>query len=161
MSCIQFTLFYLFCQHVGKLRLREGKWLAYCVQWIWDFNLCLLECKSCDLEEAWRCPGLGFLDIQSSSFFLNDPHSFHFFFIFKNVKFYVAVQLINNVLASDVQQNDSFIDTYIHVSESESHSVVSDSLGPHGLNSPRNSPGQNIRVGSLSLSKGSFQPKDF
>ena len=84
-----------------------------------------------------------------------------FFFIFKNVKFYVAVQLINNVLASDVQQNDSFIDTYIHVSESESHSVVSDSLGPHGLNSPRNSPGQNIRVGSLSLSKGSFQPKDF
>ena len=36
-------------------------------------------------------------------------------------------------------------------SESESHSVVSDSLWPHGLYSPWNSPGQNTRVGSLSL----------
>ena len=36
-------------------------------------------------------------------------------------------------------------------SESESHSVMSDSLLPHGLYSPWNSPGQNIRVGSLSL----------
>ena len=36
-------------------------------------------------------------------------------------------------------------------SESESHSVVSDPLQPHGLYSPRNSPGQNTGVGSLSL----------
>ncbi|KAB0369615.1 hypothetical protein FD755_018608 [Muntiacus reevesi] len=36
--------------------------------------------------------------------------------------------------------------------ESESHSVVSDSLGPHGLNSP----GQNTGVGSLSLLQGIF-----
>ena len=35
--------------------------------------------------------------------------------------------------------------------ESVSHSVVSDSLRPHGLPSPWNSPGQNIGVGSLSL----------
>ena len=34
---------------------------------------------------------------------------------------------------------------------SESHSVVSDSLRPHGLYSPWNSPGQNTGVGSLSL----------
>ena len=34
---------------------------------------------------------------------------------------------------------------------SESCSVVSDSLQPHGLYSPWNSPGQNTRVGSLSL----------
>ena len=33
----------------------------------------------------------------------------------------------------------------------ESRSVVSDSLQPHGLYSPWNSPGQNTRVGSLSL----------
>ena len=32
-----------------------------------------------------------------------------------------------------------------------SHSVVSDSLQPHGLYSPWNSPGQNTGVGSLSL----------
>ena len=36
-------------------------------------------------------------------------------------------------------------------SESESHSVVSDSLRPHGLHSPGNSPSQNTGVGSLSL----------
>ena len=35
--------------------------------------------------------------------------------------------------------------------ESESCSVVSDSLWPHGLYSPWNSPGQNTGVGSLSL----------
>ena len=33
----------------------------------------------------------------------------------------------------------------------ESHSVVSDSLRPHGLYSPWNSPGQNTGFGSLSL----------
>ena len=36
-------------------------------------------------------------------------------------------------------------------SESESRSVMSDSLRPHGLYSPWNSPGQNTGVGSLSL----------
>ena len=36
-------------------------------------------------------------------------------------------------------------------SESESHAVVSNSLQPHGLYSPWNSPGQNTGVGSLSL----------
>ena len=40
--------------------------------------------------------------------------------------------------------------------ESESHSVVSNSLWPHGLYSPSNSPGQNTGVGSLSLLQGIF-----
>ena len=40
--------------------------------------------------------------------------------------------------------------------ESESHSVVSDSLRPHGLYSPWNSPGQNIGVDSFSLLQGVF-----
>ena len=40
--------------------------------------------------------------------------------------------------------------------ESESHSVMSKSLPPHGLYSPRNSPGQNTGVGSLSLLQGIF-----
>ena len=39
---------------------------------------------------------------------------------------------------------------------SESHSVVSDSLRPHGPYSPWNSPGQNTGVGSLSLLQGIF-----
>ena len=38
--------------------------------------------------------------------------------------------------------------------ESESRSVVSNSLRPHGLYSPWNSPGQNTGVGSLSLLQG-------
>ena len=40
--------------------------------------------------------------------------------------------------------------------ESESPSVVSNSLRPHGLYSPRNSPGQDTGVGSLSLLLGIF-----
>ena len=41
-------------------------------------------------------------------------------------------------------------------SESESHSVVSDSVRSHGLHVPWNSPGQNIEVSSLSLLQGIF-----
>ena len=44
---------------------------------------------------------------------------------------------------------------------SESRSVVSDSLRLHGLYSPRNSPGHNTGVGSLSLLQGSSQPRDW
>ena len=40
--------------------------------------------------------------------------------------------------------------------ESESYSIVSDSLRPHGLYSPWNSPGQNPGMGSLSLLQGIF-----
>ena len=40
--------------------------------------------------------------------------------------------------------------------ESESRSVILDSLRPHGLYSPWNSPDQNTRVGSLSLLQGIF-----
>ena len=41
---------------------------------------------------------------------------------------------------------------------SESHSVVSDSLRPHGLYSPRNSPGQNTGVVAFPFSRESSQP---
>ena len=44
----------------------------------------------------------------------------------------------------------------INICESESHSVVSDSLRPRGLYSPWNSPGQNTGVGSLFLLQGIF-----
>ena len=43
-----------------------------------------------------------------------------------------------------------------HVVKSESCSVVSDSLRPHGVQSPWNSPGQNTGVGSLSFLQGIF-----
>ena len=46
--------------------------------------------------------------------------------------------------------------TWSEVKWSESRSVMSDSLRPHGLYSPRNSSGQNTGVGSLSLPQGIF-----
>ena len=46
------------------------------------------------------------------------------------------------------------------VSESESHSVMSDSLQPHGLYSPWNSPGQKTGVDSLSLLQGIFPTQE-
>ena len=65
-------------------------------------------------------------------------------------------------VASKVQRREHWIhhsllpvnsmkNTFSTYSESESCSVVSDSLRPHGLNSPWNSPGQNTGVGNLSL----------
>ena len=45
--------------------------------------------------------------------------------------------------------------THTH-NEGKSRSAVSDSLQPHGLYSPWNSPGQNTGVGSLSLLQGLF-----
>ena len=45
---------------------------------------------------------------------------------------------------------------WAQVKLSESHSVMSDSLWPHGLYSPWNSPGQNTGVGSRSLLQGIF-----
>ena len=45
--------------------------------------------------------------------------------------------------------------------ESESGSVVSDSLGPHGLYSPWSSPGQNSGLGiAFPFPRGSSQPRD-
>ena len=46
-------------------------------------------------------------------------------------------------------------------SESESHSVVSDSLQPHGLHNPWNSPGQNTEWVAFPFSSGSSQPRDW
>ena len=51
-------------------------------------------------------------------------------------------------------QEDSFLSKPPE-SESERHSVVSDSLQPHG-HSPWDSPGQNTGVSSLSLLQGIF-----
>ena len=44
--------------------------------------------------------------------------------------------------------------------KSESCSIVFNSLRPHGLYSPWNSPGQNAGVGTFPFSRGSSQPRD-
>ena len=51
--------------------------------------------------------------------------------------------------------------TNMIISETESRSVVSNSLRPHGLYSLWNSPGQNTGVGSLSLLWGIFPTQGF
>ena len=53
-------------------------------------------------------------------------------------------------LGSTALQADPLPAELLEVKESESRSVVSDSLRPHGLYSPWNSVGQNSGVGSLS-----------
>ena len=45
--------------------------------------------------------------------------------------------------------------------ESTSHSVMSNSLGPHGLYNPWNSPGQNTEVAILSFLQGFFATQEF
>ena len=53
-----------------------------------------------------------------------------------------------------------FLKVELSESESEGRSVVSDSLWPHGLYTPWNSPGQNTGVGSLSLLQGIFPTQE-
>ena len=50
----------------------------------------------------------------------------------------------------------SLLQMVVRQDESESRSVVSDSLRPHGLYTSWNSPGQNTGVGSLCLLQGIF-----
>ena len=56
-----------------------------------------------------------------------------------------------------VQFRNAFLN---YISESESRSVVSNPLQPHGLYSPWSSPGQNTEVGSLSLLQGVFPTQE-
>ena len=60
---------------------------------------------------------------------------------------------LHTLLSSSYYPGPSFC-VPSHESESESHSVMSDSLRPHGLYSPWTSSGQNTGVGSLSLLQG-------
>ena len=54
------------------------------------------------------------------------------------------------------QQVSGHISPHSTLLVSESHSVVSNSLQPHGLHRPWNSPGQKTEVGSRSLLQGIF-----
>ena len=62
--------------------------------------------------------------------------------------------MVNKPLQRSSADSKSFLT--LNVNESESRSVVSDSLRPHGLCSPLNSPGQDTGVGNVSLLQGIF-----
>ena len=80
-------------------------------------------------------------------------HSFFFFF-----SLLCNSALINSNLQCSVccMCTESFTFAHIHMSEGESHSVVSSSLWPHGLYSPWKTPDQSTGVGSLPLLQGIF-----
>ena len=69
-------------------------------------------------------------------------------YITNSIKTYLLVRVIQRT-------RSNMIYTFIE-SESESYSVLSNSLQPQGLCSRWNSPGQNTGVGSLSLLQGIF-----
>ena len=70
----------------------------------------------------------------------------------KNVCRWVRI----NLLTSQFSLCGNHKSNLAYLSSSESRSFVSDSLQPHGLYSPWNSPGQNTGVGSCSLLQGIF-----
>ena len=61
-------------------------------------------------------------------------------------------------VSEDVKERESLctVGETVNWCKSESRSLVSDTLRPHALYSPWNSPGQNTGVGSLSLLQGIF-----
>ena len=67
---------------------------------------------------------------------------------------FMGLQRVGHELV--IQQQITFIIIWQYESESESYSVVSDSLRPHWLCSPWNSTVQDTGVGSLSLLQGIF-----
>ena len=88
-----------------------------------------------------------------------------------NFKQEISTQkIINSTLRNQPNRNeDIYLYKYVYENspssiihnsqklfESESRSVLSDSLRPHGLYSPWNSPGQHTGVGSCSLLQGVF-----
>ena len=78
-----------------------------------------------------------------------NPVSFNFFPI-------ILTLVAEAVLLHFLDFNHSSYHRLILESESECCSVMSNSLQPHGLYSPWNSPGQNTGVGSLSFLQGIF-----
>ena len=88
--------------------------------------------------------------LQKSGHFLAQRASFNTFFSIAIKQPAFSAPLDRRALTQNQSSNNPL------ESESESRSVVSNSLQPHELYSPWNSPGQNTGVGSLSLLQGIF-----
>ena len=85
-----------------------------------------------------------------------------FFILCNSLYSVIYIQIYNYFqIKNFFNQEDLFL-PLVFLKRSESHSVMSDSLRPHGPYSPWNSPGQNLfelfesGVGSLSLLQGIF-----
>ena len=89
-------------------------------------------------QQNIRLPGIIWTSVWNRSFLF-----FPFFFL---SFFFFFYHMVNGII--------------LKFSESETCSVMSDSLWPHRLYSPWNSPGQNTGVGSLSLLQGIFPTQE-
>ena len=111
--------------------------------WLVVFFLCLsflsvwLICVSACSSSGSSCMGLSVL-----------PRLECFLYHVRDVFSYIFKYLLSPFSFFSTSEN-----------ESESCSVMSDSLWPHGLYSPWNSPGQN--TGGFPFSRGSSQPRDW
>ena len=90
--------------------------------------------------------------------YINYHYSIYFYVFYSSTNKLSLVFLNQSVLLRNIKtskkKNLTCNTCCLWCSESESLSVVCSSLQPHQLHSPRNSPGQNIGVGSLSLLQG-------
>ena len=108
-------------------------------------------------QEYWS--GLSFPfpeDLPNSGIEPGSPHC-------RQILYHLSCQEMIYNVSSDDQTTSKYslsICSYLQHCESESHSVVSNSLQPHGLYSPWNSPGQNTGVGSLSFLQGIFPTQE-
>ena len=102
-----------------------------------------------------------FLFLNFSHFYFANLYSWLLFLVFVAIYPFLLFQLRYSwftllYLLWDTTEWFSIHMEWSEVKWSDSCSVVSDSLWPHGLYSPWNSPGQNIGVSSLSLLQGIF-----
>ena len=103
----------------------------------------------------------GRISISMLGFLKNSYYWTIFFYIWHLVKQNLAdgekPSIWNSTAIFKSDQETNFNVHLVQIQKgSESHSVASDSLRPHGLYGPWNSPGQNTGVGSLSLLQGIF-----
>ena len=101
--------------------------------------------------------------VNLKTFFKKVYFFFNLLIIAKNWKHPDVLQWVNGYINCDTsvtwnstQQQEETSYCYMQLKKKMWKSVMSDSLQPHGLYSPWNSPGQNTGVASLSLLQGVF-----
>ena len=94
------------------------------------------------------------------AFFLSTCTILVFIFVHSKPQCFPLFQLLSQttavLLSACFLFDYKYVEILVGIYERKSCSAVSDSLRPHGLYSPWNSPGQDAGVGSLSLLQGIF-----
>ena len=101
----------------------------------------------------WMCLACFYVQfrLQHARLTLWQSESVHIYVFFSKMIYHRVLHIVPCVLYQGLVAYPFFFGVF---SSSESRSVVSDSLQPHGRCHPWNSPGQNTGVGSLALLQG-------